>query len=269
MLLADKNTQRLEEARERFQEIQTAWDVLSSPQERAWYNSHREQILRAGGLAAAAASEDAGQDCPYPEHDLDSYRSTSVFKGFEGSEGFFAIYGSLFRQLGEEEVQAFRRQKPLDKKLKQPADAPAFGGADAADDDVRAFYTHWRNFQTIKDFAWLDAYNPSSAPGRQIRRVMEQENDKARRAGRKHFVEQVRAAAEHAQQFDPRVVEMQARPLHLRCQRIALNHIKQQQYKACAAVYFTVMGMFAGALPFVRVMALAYLTCCKLCSCAQ
>lgn len=34
------------EAKEKFQLIQQAYEVLSDPQERAWYDKHREQILR-------------------------------------------------------------------------------------------------------------------------------------------------------------------------------------------------------------------------------
>jgi DnaJ family protein A protein 5 len=45
---ADKNQHRLEEANQRFQEITNAYEVLSDPHERAWYDSHREQILRSG-----------------------------------------------------------------------------------------------------------------------------------------------------------------------------------------------------------------------------
>ena len=36
----------MEEATRRFGEIQQAYEVLSDPQERAWYDGHREAILR-------------------------------------------------------------------------------------------------------------------------------------------------------------------------------------------------------------------------------
>jgi DnaJ homolog subfamily A member 5 len=35
-----------QEAKEKFQLIQQAYEVLSDPQERAWYDRHREQILK-------------------------------------------------------------------------------------------------------------------------------------------------------------------------------------------------------------------------------
>jgi DnaJ homolog subfamily A member 5 len=35
-----------EEAKQKFQLIQQAWEVLSDPQERAFYDKHRDQILR-------------------------------------------------------------------------------------------------------------------------------------------------------------------------------------------------------------------------------
>ena len=44
----DKNPDNLEEAHKVFQVIQAAYDVLSDPQERAWYDKHRDQILMGG-----------------------------------------------------------------------------------------------------------------------------------------------------------------------------------------------------------------------------
>lgn len=42
----DKNIANEDEAKQKFQLIQQAWEVLSDPQERAWYDRHRDQILK-------------------------------------------------------------------------------------------------------------------------------------------------------------------------------------------------------------------------------
>lgn len=42
----DKNISSENEAKQKFQLIQQAWEVLSDTQERAWYDRHRDQILR-------------------------------------------------------------------------------------------------------------------------------------------------------------------------------------------------------------------------------
>jgi DnaJ family protein A protein 5 len=44
----DKNIGRAEEAAEEFKELQHAYSILSDNNERAWYDSHRESILRGG-----------------------------------------------------------------------------------------------------------------------------------------------------------------------------------------------------------------------------
>jgi len=33
---------------------------------------------------------------------------------------------------------------------------------------VSAFYSHWINFATYKEFSWVDEYNPASAPNRKV-----------------------------------------------------------------------------------------------------
>ncbi len=42
----DKSPAELEEVNQRFLEVQEAFRVLSDPQEKAWYDDHREDILR-------------------------------------------------------------------------------------------------------------------------------------------------------------------------------------------------------------------------------
>jgi DnaJ family protein A protein 5 len=42
----EKSTAELEEVNQRFLEVQEAWRVLSDAQEKAWYDDHREDILR-------------------------------------------------------------------------------------------------------------------------------------------------------------------------------------------------------------------------------
>lgn len=45
----DKNLDDPEAAKSKFQLVQQAYEVLSDPQERAWYDRHREQIIHGSG----------------------------------------------------------------------------------------------------------------------------------------------------------------------------------------------------------------------------
>ena len=55
-----------------------------------------------------------------------------------------------------------------------------FGAVATGAAEVGAFYACWLNFTTRKEFAWVDKYNPSAAPDRKTRRLMEEENTKVR-----------------------------------------------------------------------------------------
>ncbi|CAJ0751566.1 14449_t:CDS:2 [Entrophospora sp. SA101] len=44
----DKNHHRIEEATGQFSLLQEAYEVLSDPNERTWYDGHRDAILREG-----------------------------------------------------------------------------------------------------------------------------------------------------------------------------------------------------------------------------
>jgi len=72
----DKNHENTQAAAEKFIQIQAAYEVLSDEQERAWYDSHREQILR------GADGENAFQDKAIvgtTVDDLMKYFDSSIF----------------------------------------------------------------------------------------------------------------------------------------------------------------------------------------------
>ena len=86
-----------EEAKVAFQELQQAYEVLSDPQERAWYDAHREAILQHGGIGE-------GSDVDVGGIDLFPFFSSSCYKGFGDDEGgFYEVYDSLFKTLCEED----------------------------------------------------------------------------------------------------------------------------------------------------------------------
>ena len=62
----DKNQDNIDAAEEMFKEVNHAWSVLSDPNERAWYDNHRDAILRGkpgadgkggGGMGGAGGSD--------------------------------------------------------------------------------------------------------------------------------------------------------------------------------------------------------------------
>jgi len=63
--------------------VRAAYECLSDVNERAWYDGHREAILRAGG---GGGGEDAR---PEDEIDLMQFHQPSAFRGFGDDEGSF------------------------------------------------------------------------------------------------------------------------------------------------------------------------------------
>jgi DnaJ family protein A protein 5 len=97
----DKNLENAAEAAEKFKEVQAAYAILSDAQERAWYDSHRESILRDG----AGASKDDDDDSPSTTtKKLLRFFDTGCYDGFSDSAGdFYEVYRNLFERLDEEE----------------------------------------------------------------------------------------------------------------------------------------------------------------------
>jgi DnaJ family protein A protein 5 len=195
----DKNMEQLELATETFKDIQASYAVLSDKHERAWYDDHREAILRGvsshGGGPAGGNSDDLHDE----GFDLWAYFSPSAYSGFGNDDrSFYSVYGKIFHAIDRAEREHGPRGRPA---------APELGGNYSSWADIRSFYSYWESFATCKPFASVDLYDTRAAANRQVRRAMEKENEKARAGARRKANECVRALAAYAKKRDKRYIE--------------------------------------------------------------
>ncbi|XP_017403773.1 dnaJ homolog subfamily C member 21 isoform X2 [Cebus imitator] len=185
----DKNLDNAAEAAEQFKLIQAAYDVLSDPQERAWYDNHREALLK-GGL-----------DGEYQDDSLDllHYFTVTCYSGYGDDEkGFYTVYRNVFEMIAKEELESVLEQ--------EADDFPTFGDSQSDYDTVvHPFYAYWQSFCTQKNFAWKEEYDTRQASNRWEKRAMEKENKKIRDKARKEKNELVRQLVAFIRKRDKRV----------------------------------------------------------------
>ncbi|KMR04955.1 dnaj-like subfamily c member 21-like protein [Lasius niger] len=186
----DKNLDNPNEAKEQFQLVQQAWEILSDPQERTWYDNHREAILK-GGI---------GEDYKDDSINLFPYFSATCFKGYRDDEtGFYTVYRTVFEKLAAEDAE-FAKDGDSDEEI------PGFGDSlSSYEDVVHDFYAYWQSYSTKRSFAWLDPYDIREMPNRRIFRLAEKENRKVREKARRERNEQVRNLVAFVRKRDKRV----------------------------------------------------------------
>uniref|UniRef100_A0A7E4VQ97 J domain-containing protein n=1 Tax=Panagrellus redivivus TaxID=6233 RepID=A0A7E4VQ97_PANRE len=187
----DKNQGREEECAAYFTLLQQAYEVLSDPRERAFYDKHKDNILR---------EEDASEEKRDEGLKLYEYFQP-CFKGFgDDAQGFFTVYRGVFDHLSTEEFPYL--EDPTEHEF------PTFGRSDSDYDMVVGpFYDFWTNFSTARTFAWLDKWNLRDAPNRPTLRAMEKENKKLRDDGKRERNDEIRELATYIRKRDPRVKE--------------------------------------------------------------
>ncbi|XP_060801550.1 dnaJ homolog subfamily C member 21 [Amyelois transitella] len=186
----DKNLDNLQEAKEQFQLVQNAYEVLSDPQERAWYDNHREQLLRGAGSSYNDDSLDV-----YP------YFSPSCYKGFgDDAPGFYGVYSEVFSKLASEETDFLEDPEEVSK-------IPKFGNSTTPYEEVHEFYAYWMSFSTNKSYVWLDQYEIQQGDNRRVIKLMEKENNKIRQKARKERNEEIRRLVSFVRRKDKRVIE--------------------------------------------------------------
>jgi DnaJ homolog subfamily A member 5 len=200
----DRNINNVEVATQRFAEVQAAYDILSDPQERAWYDSHRDAILN--------GDDGYGDDADGQATAFHNVRLTStaeimnLMRRFNATvpfddepTGFFGIARETFEHLAMEE------QAAADFDGTDCPDYPTFGSSDDEfDPTVKLFYSSWAAFSSKKSFSWKDKYRLSDAPDRRVRRLMEKENKKLSDDALREFNDAVRFFVKFVRKRDPR-----------------------------------------------------------------
>ena len=193
----DRNYGNVEAATKQFADVQSAYELLSDPQERAWYDTHRDSILR---------DDDDGDHFEHNTRVTTAEDILRLFSRFnsqidfsDSPTGFYGALRDFFDTLATEE-QAACGWEGLD-----PIRYPSFGHKDDTYEDVvRPFYAMWNGFATKKTFSWKDLYRYSQAPDRKVRRLMEKENKRFRDEGIRRFNDAVRSLVAFVRKRDPR-----------------------------------------------------------------
>ncbi|KAJ5593016.1 hypothetical protein N7537_009920 [Penicillium hordei] len=198
VLHPDRNYGNVDEATKLFAEIQSAYEVLADPQERAWYDSHSDAFLGTSGNTDDQHSYNVR--ITTAEDVLKLFSKFSPRMEFSDSPtGFFGGLREQFEQLVLEERLACQWEN------QDPIEYPSFGsGNDDFETVVRPFYAAWTGFSTQKSFAWKDAHRYSEAPDRRVRRMMEKENKRLREEGIREFNDAVRSLVAFIKKRDPR-----------------------------------------------------------------
>lgn len=185
----DKNIDNTEVAKEQFQLVQQAYEVLSDRHERAWYDNHREQILR-------------GSNSEYEDDCLDVflYFTTQCFNGFGDDEkGFYTVYRNVFEQLSKEDIEYMDSKSDYDE-------IPHFGNSASDYEEIVApFYAYWMSYSTRKSYVWLDPYNIKETRERRVAKLIEKENKKVRIKAKKERNDEVRNLVAFVRKRDKRV----------------------------------------------------------------
>ncbi|KAK8861287.1 hypothetical protein IAR55_002106 [Kwoniella newhampshirensis] len=230
----DKNPHRIEEATKIFADLQQAYEILSDPNERAFYDNHRNAPIAATDddlfdhvRTGDAATNDPKSKLNRRRHGDPGVRLEQLMRFFDpkiarklddSNEGFFSVYRTLFALLASDETL----HTPPDHT---PLSYPSFGdsqtpyapppGLTRAQKDAqiwaRDFYAVWGEFVTEKKFEWVGKWDTERGEERMVRRLMEKENKKIRDDYRKEYMDTVRQLVSFIQHRDPRYKAHQAK----------------------------------------------------------
>jgi len=183
-----------EHAADKFILVQRAYEVLLDPQERKWYDDHRDAIL-----AGWSASDDTNNDtADIMLFNVAPYMHPGCYTSFhDGKGGFYQVYQDVFEHI----VSCERKQSETLIEL-----STNFGTSETSWSVASVFYKSWECFSSALNFSWEDTYNArEDAPSRRVRRLMEEENNKARKAAKKVYKNDILQLVAFVKKRDPRM----------------------------------------------------------------
>lgn len=229
----DKNPDNVEEATEKFAIIRAAYEVLSDSQERAWYDSHKEQILNDTPPDADGYYDfevDAAVTGVTADELLLFFNSALYTKVDNSAAGIYQIAGKIFAKLAKDEVlngkrlgkfseyqdDVFEQEinnvgylKTCDKYMNKTDVLlyPLFGYSSTNYEYLKNFYKTWSTFNTLKSFSWKDEYMYSKSYDRRTKREVNRRNEKARQQARNEYNKTVKRFVVFIKKLDKRMKE--------------------------------------------------------------
>ncbi|SCU98482.1 LAMI_0F14840g1_1 [Lachancea mirantina] len=234
----DKNRENIEEATDTFAAIRAAYEVLSDPQERAWYDSHKDQILNDdlnsyddndGFYSGEVDPEITGTTI---ENLLRFFNPALYTRIDDTAAGLYQIAGKVFAKLATEEVVSGRRAglsnfnilkddvfessigtRGYGVACAQYASTlesmlfPPFGVTSTDYELIREFYKKWSGFSTTKSFSWKDEYIYSRNYDRKTKREINKRNEKLRQQAKSEYNKTVKRFVAFVKKLDKRVKE--------------------------------------------------------------
>lgn len=235
----DKNPNNVEEATQIFASIRAAYEVLSDPQERAWYDSHKEQILNDEPIGTNQDGEfeyevDASVTGVTTDELLMFFNSALYTRVDDSPAGFYQIAGRVFARLAKDEVLNGRRlgltkynlyqddtfegkvnasgySKTSEQYIKEFGASPdsllfpPFGQSSTDYEYLKTFYKKWSGFNTLKSFSWKDEYMYSKNYDRRTKREINKRNEKARQIARNEYNKTVKRFVSFIKKIDKRM----------------------------------------------------------------
>lgn len=188
----DRNFNQEEEATVQFAKVQAAYDILSDPQEREWYDTHETNEYNEYRHPVTSTEE------------LKRYMDPAYVRTMNPQKDeFYRLVSELFDRLRNEELEA-AFEDDIDSKNVPVANSSSFGHIDAPWTDVKSFYSAWESFTSLKSFAWEDMYPIHHAADRKTKRAMENRNKRLRDAAKREYNDAVRSLVRGIRQLDVR-----------------------------------------------------------------
>ena len=207
--------------KEKFQKLNEAYQIINDPNERAWYDSHRNQILN---------PEMNNDNYTGFSFDIENYFSDDCYKTGKKEEygiNFYKVFEEVFMKIRIEEEMARENDDELFENRESYLKAPMFGNDESEFVDIEKFYEYWEYFKTSLNFSWVDPFDVREGENRRVKRLIQKENKKARKIARKKYFSLLRRLINFVKSKDKRYQDF----LEERKKKFYLEKLKKEKQK--------------------------------------
>lgn len=110
-------------------------------------------------------------------------------------------------QIDNNFYEVFNKYFSLNARWSERKNVPEFGNEDAKREDVDSFYSFWYDFESWREFSYLDEEDKEKGQDRDERRWIEKQNKVARIKRKKEEMSRIRALVDLAYNNDKRIIK--------------------------------------------------------------
>lgn len=171
--------------------------------------AYRKMVLKYHPDKRKAQGEEVRSDDDFFTNITKAYEILGGAKrrSYDSVDPFFDDSLPTNSEIKKDFYETFSKYFKLNSRWSEKKNVPLLGNSETSRENVEKFYSFWYNFESWREFSYLDEEEKEKGQDRDERRWIEKQNKVARQKRKKEEMARIRSLVDLAYNSDPRIAQ--------------------------------------------------------------